>query len=461
MQLLRYEPATDNALAISPLAAYLVERACKTPTLANDLYWQLTAESEDVGSVFLAVREAFLRALATTDPELHRLLVAQAEWFGTLMGTYQAHFPPGDPLSDKYQNFPPLKALKACAKNRTLPEPWSATLRNASAQAPPFPVPLPTRPSSLVTSMDLSSITFFPSSTHPVVASFNLWNGSSEVCGVEESNAPPTTPAQQPSLLFKRKEDIRMEAFALQLFRMVDRLLLQHGIDLRFTHFQALAMGRQQGLLEYIPGTTNLMTLLPSRKSRGLTVLEYLQRNVTVHHEEEKDELGVSPSVMDDHIRSLAGVALLLYLWDIGDRHIGNYLMLDNGRIMQIDFGGQFLGGTLLRRKKDIHKYLLAEMVDGIGGQGHANEATFRQYFADAMLCLRQHADVLLGMLQLMGDAALMERTEQEFAEAREQFKERFLLNWAPEDPRAASLEAYFASIIQYKKPRKKYKYDD
>jgi len=65
---------------LSPLANFLIDRACVSVSLANYLYWYLKVETEDdtgLGPMFTAVLDAFLRCLKTTSSVDGEMMAAQ------------------------------------------------------------------------------------------------------------------------------------------------------------------------------------------------------------------------------------------------------------------------------------------------------------------------------------------------------------------------------------------------
>lgn len=63
--------AQRSAGTLSPLASFLIDRACSSPIVANYLYWYLKVEIEDevAGFMFQAVFDRFIVQLSTADEE--------------------------------------------------------------------------------------------------------------------------------------------------------------------------------------------------------------------------------------------------------------------------------------------------------------------------------------------------------------------------------------------------------
>ena len=53
---------------------------------------------------------------------------------------------------------------------------------------------------------------------------------------------------------------------------------------------------------------------------------------------DEKEPFGLPREVVDEYRRSLAFYAVTSYLLGLGDRHLGNILILPNGSVRNVDF---------------------------------------------------------------------------------------------------------------------------
>ncbi|CAN0188254.1 unnamed protein product, partial [Hapterophycus canaliculatus] len=78
---------------VSPLAQFLIERACKSLKLANFFYWYLRVELEDAthGHIYRGVQAAFQRAMGR-NPESARvadMLLAQDHYVQAIAKAHQ------------------------------------------------------------------------------------------------------------------------------------------------------------------------------------------------------------------------------------------------------------------------------------------------------------------------------------------------------------------------------------
>ncbi|CCW65929.1 unnamed protein product [Phytomonas sp. Hart1] len=188
-------------------------------------------------------------------------------------------------------------------------------------------------------------------------------------------------------LMFKLNDDVRQDQLVLQLLYWVDSLLRQDGLDLCLTPYRVVATGPNEGLIEVV---LNVVTFQSVQRD----VLKYLRQHNSTH-------LGMQEA-MDRYKRSFAGYCVLTFVLGIGDRHLENILVAQDGRLLHIDFG-YILGNDpkLFPPPMKISR----EMIDVLGGPQSVGYVEFKSYCCSAYNILRKHAALFLHMLQLMSNA--------------------------------------------------------
>lgn len=58
--------------------------------------------------------------------------------------------------------------------------------------------------------------------------------------------------------MFKVGEDLRQDMLALQMIRIMDRIWLQEGLDLRIVNFKCISTGKDKGMVELVPSSETL-----------------------------------------------------------------------------------------------------------------------------------------------------------------------------------------------------------
>ena len=128
---------------------------------------------------------------------------------------------------------------------------------------------------------------------------------------------------------------------------------------------------------------------------------------------------------MDTYVKSCAGYCVITYILGVGDRHLDNLLLCEDGHLFHIDFG--FILGrdpkACLRASCDtssssgVQPYpppikMSKDMVEAMGGANSEEMKKFRSYCYNAFLLLRKHSNLILNLFVLMlssnvGDIAL------------------------------------------------------
>ncbi|KAI4826261.1 hypothetical protein KUCAC02_021902 [Chaenocephalus aceratus] len=134
-------------------------------------------------------------------------------------------------------------------------------------------------------------------------------------------------------------EDLRQDMLALQMIRIMDRIWLQEGLDLRIVNFKCISTGKDKGMVELVPSSDTLRKIqveygvTGSFKDKPLA--EWLRKYNPAEDEYEK--------ASENFIYSCAGCCVATYVLGICDRHNDNIMLRSTGHMFHIDFG-KFLG---------------------------------------------------------------------------------------------------------------------
>ena len=147
---------------------------------------------------------------------------------------------------------------------------------------------------------------------------------------------------------------------------------------------------------------------------------------------------------MNNYLISNAGYAVATYFLAVGDRHLENLLVKNNGDLFHLDFG--FILGNNPKSKGDfwvppirINKH----MVNGMGGQTSEEYKIFKQKTIDAFLYLRNYRQLFLNILLLMVNASIPDLPFATYQNVLNKMNRRFLPELSNEEARAK-----FSTII-------------
>uniref|UniRef100_A0A665X089 Uncharacterized protein n=1 Tax=Echeneis naucrates TaxID=173247 RepID=A0A665X089_ECHNA len=238
-------------------------------------------------------------------------------------------------------------------------------------------------------------------------------------CSFFNSNAVPLKLAlvnadplgEEINVMFKVGEDLRQDMLALQMIRIMDRIWLQEGLDLRIVNFKCISTGKDKGMVELVPSSDTLRKIqveygvTGSFKDKPLA--EWLRKYNPAEDEYEK--------ASENFIYSCAGCCVATYVLGICDRHNDNIMLRSTGHMFHIDFG-KFLGHAQMfgSFKRDRAPFVLTSDMAYVINGGERPTSRF-QLFVDlccqAYNLIRKHSGLFLNLLSLMTSSGLPELT--------------------------------------------------
>lgn len=60
------------------------------------------------------------------------------------------------------------------------------------------------------------------------------------------------------TLMFKTGDDMRQDAFVVQLFAVMDRVLKNVGLDLKFSIYNVISCTKDDGVLQFVPDSVTI-----------------------------------------------------------------------------------------------------------------------------------------------------------------------------------------------------------
>ncbi|GAB2220488.1 hypothetical protein Drorol1_Dr00008141 [Drosera rotundifolia] len=176
----------------------------------------------------------------------------------------------------------------------------------------------------------------------------------------------------------------------VQMVSLMDRLLKLENLDLHLTPYRVLATGQDEGMMEFIP-SRSLAQILSENRS----IIGFLQK----YHPDEEGPFGITATCLETFIKSCAGYSVITYILGIGDRHLDNLLLREDGRIFHVDFG--FILGRDPKPFPPPMK-LCKEMVEAMGGAESQYYTRFKSYCCEAYNILRKSSNLILNLFHLM-----------------------------------------------------------
>ncbi|CCG21010.1 Vps34 autophosphorylated class III phosphatidylinositol 3-kinase [Candida orthopsilosis Co 90-125] len=446
-----------------PLAKFLIESAVENEQLGNFFYWYVKVENEDQlsktggndTSIYAIILNKYIECLKIFSHEhkvpYYKHLKRQI-WFikklTHLVELLRTTFKKGEATTKKIEF---LRDYLSSSINELLKF--------------PEPFPLPLDPSIMVCGCYPQESSVFKSSLAPLKITLKTIEPkqrsrqTSQIFGKKSTNKYGKYP-----LMFKIGDDLRQDQLVIQIINLMDQLLKNENLDLKLTPYKILATSPVAGLIQFVPNETLDVVLskyaqVAPQLAGGATasapvgseghkaaapshvasngILNYLrlhsqdqdQQSIepasksVLHSSSNTDsppelppqpkatitsDLGVSPQLMDNYVKSCAGYCVITYILGVGDRHLDNLLLSPNGKFWHADFG--YILGRDPKPFPPLMK-LPIQVIDGMGGMDHENFHIFKNYCFITYTTLRKNSNLILNLFQLMLDANIPDIT--------------------------------------------------
>ena len=268
---------------------------------------------------------------------------------------------------------------------------------------------LPTSHNKLVTKAQKFDACVYPTSCLPVKISFQVDDGKDglvdlSVPGQEEvksskpNNGTETTSdsATVPSgIIFKSGDDLRQDQIVMSFCSVIQKIFENAGTKVKIRTYDIVARNREEGCIEVVPNAKSINEIkfeFPLQFAPG-----YLAKSL-------EDD---TEKVMNNLVESCAGACLYSYILALGDRHLDNLMMTDQGEIFHVDFG------YILGKDPHEHKYTPPKIrldgcvVHALQGVGSPYYERFEKLCLKGFVDLRRASTVLLRALYYIKYASI------------------------------------------------------
>ena len=310
------------------------------------------------------------------------------------------------------------------SKENTKPVVLARYMEQLHHQLRETPTLVPLSASLMVNGVDVKTCSYFNSNTFPLKLVFTSRESDGGVI----------------KAIYKVGDDLRQDMLTLQMIRVMDRLWLKDGIDLRMVSFNCVPTGWKAGIVEFVENASTLRQIQVTANSvtgafKPDVLNDWLQKHNPGPHEFE--------NAVKNFTRSCAGYSVVTYIMGIGDRHNDNIMVRTSGHLFHIDFG-KFLGDAQMfgNIKRDRVPFVLTpDMVFVINGGDRMTTKfhTFVDLCCQAFNSLRHSGNLLLTLFTLMASSGIPGVTK----EAVSYVQERLLL-----DLSNAEAAARFSQLI-------------
>ncbi|VDM09944.1 unnamed protein product [Wuchereria bancrofti] len=363
------EQAMQKCLTGDDLTSFLIRSACSNPSITYYLYWYLKVEIEATAQVNTVMSRMYSYVLS--------LLLSSLRSGGSDLRRRAASLDQQEILIEILVSMAKLVSQESGGRSQK-EKALRRSLREQHDLLNLCGLPLPLDPTVRVNALLPDTATLFNSNLMPMKLTFKTENDGNYVT------------------IFKRGDDLRQDQLIIQMIRLMDDLLRADGLDLRLTPYSVLATSTSEGFVQFIKA-------IPLREviSNWGTVQECLRS----FRPSPNGPFGIETEVVENYVRSCAGYSIICYVLGIGDRHLHNLLLCENGRMFHVDFG--YILGRDPKPFAPPPMKLTSEMISGMGGLHSKEWKEFRGFCFSAFRILRRHANVVLNLFSLMLDSGI------------------------------------------------------
>ncbi|KAM7355935.1 phosphatidylinositol-4-phosphate 3-kinase catalytic subunit Pi3K68D isoform 2-T2 [Cochliomyia hominivorax] len=429
-QLVDYLPQLIQALKhetyeASAMARFLLCKALESPRIAHHMYWLLVHSLPGDGP------QNSIDVSSASADDMNDSLITQARYYRRNKMMLRALLAIcGEKLSKRFllqnlmcRNLANVAETVKEAKESLRQKFLCAGMDSVNQELLDKPTSLPLGPELEVIGVNVRSCSYFNSNTLPLKISF---------IGPDSEILPA---------IFKSGDDLQQDMLTIQLIRVMNKMWLAEGLDLKMVTFNCVPTGYKKGMIELV---SDAETLRKIQVEYGLTgsfkdrpIAEWLAK-------QNPSQLEYQRAVKNFTV-SCAGYSVATYILGICDRHNDNIMLKTSGHLFHIDFG-KFLGDAQMfgNFKRDRTPFVLTSDMAYVINGGDKPSTDFH-YFVDlccrAFNIIRKHGDLLLHMLALMATAGIPGVTADAVTYVRE------ALLPSQSNPEAA---ASFAKMIQF-----------
>ena len=219
----------------------------------------------------------------------------------------------------------------------------------------------------------------------------------------------------------KANDDMVQEMFALQLIKKFEEIF--KSVNIFVKSYEVIITSSTSGLIEFLNNSSSIDGILKNIPK------DWDLNKFFRYYFKGKD----FARVQENFANSLAGFCLLSYYLDIKDRHNGNIMINNEGRIMHIDFG--FLLGTSPKNLgferaqfKLVKSYV--DILDGFDGKMFKH---FKAQMVNGLIETKKYFRIISTMIQIMSHTNMPCLAGQNIDTLIDNLNKKFLFGYTKE----------------------------
>ncbi|ODQ65219.1 hypothetical protein NADFUDRAFT_83264 [Nadsonia fulvescens var. elongata DSM 6958] len=215
------------------------------------------------------------------------------------------------------------------------------------------------------------------------------------------------------SVIFKTGDDLRQESFACQLIQAFHKIWEDAQVPVWVKRMRILITSETAGLVETITNGISIHSIKKALTNASIAAGTNPKGTIATLKDHFRKTFGDSDSekyknALESFVRSLAAASIICYLLQIKDRHNGNILLDNMGRVIHIDFGFLLSNSPGNVGFEAAPFKLTNEYVDLMGGIDSEYFKLFKDLMKQAFKVVRKNSESILILVEMMQrDSAL------------------------------------------------------
>ena len=196
-------------------------------------------------------------------------------------------------------------------------------------------------------------------------------------------------------------DDLRKDILTLQMFRLMDCLWKEEGLDLHMHPYRVVATGVNSGIIEVVRNSKTVADI--HKEYGGFTAA--VRSSSLVSWLKAKNPSTYETVVVPNFMLSCAGCCVATYILGIGDRHNDNIMLTRSGNLFHIDFSrlmGDVMKFAGVYDRETTPFVLTPEFVEVMGGMKSETFKTFVSLCCKAYNIVRKHGNLLIALYSIM-----------------------------------------------------------
>lgn len=190
-------------------------------------------------------------------------------------------------------------------------------------------------------------------------------------------------------LVMYKNDDIRKDYIVINIINIIHKILKEEeSMDIITVKYDVIPTSKKSGYIEIVENASTIFNIIEKSK---LSIQNYIWNN---------NKHLVVGDIRDKFIKSTALYCVISYLLGIGDRHLDNIMISQDGLLFHIDFG--YILGQDPKYTNNRFIRVTPEIINVIGGEKTDDYQYFKKCCVKIYNRLRLHVNLFSNLLSVV-----------------------------------------------------------